>query len=153
MEYSIYVIESKNTENKYVGSTGQRLEVRLSLHKSSHKENTYAWKVIDCGDFTIRCLAKVTGTRRDALNEEAKWIEFFGDLCVNKTKHRKPVEDVVCECGSVITKAGLRVHQERAIHYKRLADLEEMKKECEKLVISAVVIPEESRKETVEVVS
>lgn len=79
----IYIIESPNTDEVYVGSTEQPLEKRFRGHKEPTNK-TESKKIIDAGDATIRLLKEMACvSKRDLVDHERACIKMYPNA-VNK---------------------------------------------------------------------
>lgn len=85
----IYLIQSKADPSlKYVGSTTNDIEKRVSQHKDSFKRwkkgtygYNYCFEVLKKGDFDVKILQRCR-TEKSMMEAEQKWIRKTD--CVNK---------------------------------------------------------------------
>jgi group I intron endonuclease len=82
MSGKIYLITCDHCNEKYVGSTTQELNIRLSKHKSRAKQDTKDtgdihshMKKVGPSHFKIELLANVNGNRKELHEMEEKWIQ------------------------------------------------------------------------------
>lgn len=129
----VYVLMSPHSERVYIGSTHNKLNVRLSHHKSHYKQylagnHNYvtSFELIELGDCRIYLIEEVPMDNIKC--RERFYIELFGPFCVNNFKpgrtkkqyyqenieiiRAKKAEVHVCECGREFT------HSHKARHLK-----------------------------------
>lgn len=131
----IYILESKNTDKVYIGSTGLKyLSQRLSGHKQKYKLylnckwfNYYtSFDIIKEEDVIIRELEYFVNIKKNELEKkESEWIKKTQN-CVNKLmnnnthtykkKDIKEEEIILCKCGQSIKKLNLLRHEKSQRH-------------------------------------
>ena len=82
MSGKIYQITCDHCNEKYIGSTTQQLNIRLSKHKSRAKKDEGKSgdihshiKSVGPSHFRIELIANVEGGRKELLKEEEKYIQ------------------------------------------------------------------------------
>ncbi len=95
----IYIIRSKNSDNFYIGSTIQGVDLRLYKHYVDYKGYTgitpayrnyrSSFKIIEDGDTFIECLETYNcENKKELLRREKQYIMFardkYKEKCVNK---------------------------------------------------------------------
>lgn len=99
--YNIYKIEDEDGD-VYIGHTSMLLSLRKALHKSENKRfknglvsratrsnqlgNEQTFELLECMN---------TNNLIDVLKLEQKWINFYGDKCVNK---QTPFDESAKQC-------------------------------------------------------
>jgi hypothetical protein len=80
----VYIIQSPNTDEVYVGSTTETLKERFRRH--IHPSNEISSKIIiDEGDATIELLEEIKVIDKDELRfYEQQYIELYKDIAVNE---------------------------------------------------------------------
>tara|TARA_Y100000741_G_scaffold182969_2_gene139050 strand:- start:857 stop:1411 length:555 start_codon:yes stop_codon:yes gene_type:complete len=114
MKCKIYKIISENTPFVYIGSTKQKLEIRLNGHIRNYKHridyynwfydhshnfenipkkfknepgNTSSYKIMLYGDYSIELLEEFDyEIKSDILKREQFYINLYKDICVNTKK-------------------------------------------------------------------
>ena len=83
---TVYILSSALTNKVYIGSTCQKLSVRLSAHKSRSNNNhkCTSSKIIELGEYKISPLCVIENcTQKEIELKEQDFIFCFKDICVN----------------------------------------------------------------------
>ena len=141
---TIYLLTSENNKSLvYFGSTMQKLNKRLSKHKSDKRCSCTSYKIIECGKPIIKAIEEIKIDNKDDLPELKKYMKeqekFFIETfeCVNKNiptrtktdymnnyyypkKKEELLKPVMCECGKITSKQHIKRHQKSKHHLNYL---------------------------------
>lgn len=173
MKYEIgrvYILESKNTDNVYIGSTGMKyLSQRIALHRQKYKlylkmkwfHYYTSFDILKKGDVTIRELEKHYNIEKSKLEEiESDWIKNTPN-CVNKLlagkgmtkedKKERSKEKILCKCGETIRKSHIRRHEKSEKHLLNIDSnyRKQKNEEYDEQIKKSKIIEKERKKEYV----
>ena len=121
MVCSIYIITSKNSNNVYIGRTACPVTKRWNEHNSAYnlyKAGAYRYysvfDILKEGDCKIDILAECEKERLSDM--ESKFIEEYGERCINKNKILKGVDMVKCDCGKLMRVSQINFHLNTKSH-------------------------------------
>lgn len=125
-EGKIYKLVSSHTDQVYIGSTTQKLNIRLSGHESDFNRNMKksSEKLIRYCDCKIELLEKFPCKNDKELRKrEQYWINKYPNVSNFKNAYSKlnKLQGIIqCDCGKILKRCSLENHKKTKEHKNKI---------------------------------
>ena len=116
----IYKLYSNNSNMVYIGSTINKLNIRLNNHKHT-KNRCVSSQIIKSGDYHIELIKEINYNNIKTLKKYEGYYQSITPFCINKNIAGKIKTDkYICECGTTIHRRDNIKRHQRTIKHKNL---------------------------------